>query len=82
MKCKKEVKCNECELLYPSPYPITFIDDSKFMNEDRVTLQGFKCCGHGGYALTLTSLKNRPYNDDFIYGKKAVEIIKKVKGGE
>lgn len=82
MKCNKEVKCNKCEMLYPSMQPITFIDDSKFMHEDRVTLQGFKCCNHGGYALNLTALKNKPYNDDMIYGQQAAEIIKQIKGGE
>lgn len=73
MLCNKQCKCNDCEMLQPSH--ILFVDDSNFMNETRVDLQGFKCLYHGGYALNLINLKNKQFDDNIVYGDTAIKVI-------
>lgn len=76
--CNKSCKCNNCEMLQRNHF-ITFINDLEPFNEQRVTVNGFKCGYTGKCDVDTNALKRAGFIDDLIFASQnriAIDYIK------
>jgi len=65
IRCKVK-SCSECEMCQYD-WPITFVQQTGFLNENRKTIIGFKCMRYGHCAETKKQLHKGGYVDDLIF---------------